>query len=181
MKTRSLLLLVGTLLPGAALAQEMHMAHSPGGVGSVRPLYDMAKNWLTRSADQMSEANYGFKPTPEVRSFGELIGHLADSQYLFCSAAMGEPNPSKASFEKTTAKADLVQALKASFTYCDGAYQLSEAKSMEEVTLPFEDMKGTRLWVLMFNVAHDNEHYGNIVTYMRMKGMVPPSSQTAGR
>ncbi len=175
-KTRSLFILLGALVPAAAPAQQMPMAHGEGGVNAVKPLYEMAKGWITKSAEQMQESNYGFKPTPEVRSFGQLIGHVANSQYLFCSAVKGEPNPSKADFEKTTAKADLVKALKDAFTYCDGAYQTPEMQAMQEVTL-FEGMKGSKLWALMFNVAHDNEHYGNIVTYFRLKGMVPPSSQ----
>ncbi len=179
MKTRSLFILLGALIPVAAPAQEMHMAHGNGGLDAVRPVYDMAKGWLTRAAEQMPEENYSFKPTPEVRSFGQLIGHVANAQYLMCSAIKGEANPSKADFEKTTGKAALVQALKDSFTYCDAAYQIPEMKAMEEVTL-FEGMKGSRLWALMFNAAHDNEHYGNVVTYMRLKGLVPPSSQRSG-
>jgi uncharacterized damage-inducible protein DinB len=138
----------------------------------------MPKGWLMRSAEQMSEANYSFKPTPQVRSFGQIIGHLADAHYMFCSTAKGEANPSKAELEKTTGKVALIQALKDSYAYCDGAYQLDDAKAMEEVS--FEGMKGSRLWALAFNMAHDNEHYGNIVTYFRIKGMVPPSSQQSG-
>lgn len=176
MKTPSLMILLGTALPSAALAQ-MPMSHG-GGVASVTPLYEMAKGWLTKSAEQMPEANYSFKPTPEVRSFGQIIGHVANSQYFFCSAVKGEENPSKADFEKTTAKADLVKALKDSFAYCDGAHQINDMKAMEEITVM--NMKGSRLWGLTFNTAHDFEHYGNIVTYLRLKGMVPPSSQQGG-
>lgn len=179
MKTRSLLILLGTLIPGAAMAQQMPMASSAGGVGAVRPIYEMNKSWLTRSAEQMPESNYSFKPTPEVRSFGQIIGHVANAQYMICSAAKGEANPSKADFEKTTAKADLVTALKDSFTYCDAAYQMPDTKAMEDAT-PIETMKGSRLWALMFNLSHDSEHYGNIVTYLRLKGLVPPSSQQTG-
>ncbi len=153
------------------------MMHGPAGpVASVRPLYDMAKGWLIRSAEQMSEANYAFQPTPEVRTFGQLIGHVANANYLFCSTVKGEKNPSTSDFEKTTSKAALVQALKDAFAYCDAAYQIADMKAMEEVTL-MEGMKGSRLWALVFNLAHNNEHYGNVVTYFRLKGMVPPSSQ----
>jgi uncharacterized damage-inducible protein DinB len=161
--------------PGIALAQQMPTHGSGGGVASVRPLYDMAKGWLVRSAEQMPEEHYSFKPTPEVRSFGQLIGHVANASYLFCATAKGEQNPSKTDLEKTSSKAALVQAIKDAFAYCDGAYQITDMKAMEEVTL--FGMKGSRLWALMFNVAHDNEHYGNLVTYFRLKGMVPPSSQ----
>lgn len=156
--------------PGAGLAQQM------GDVGATRALYDMTKGWLVRSAELMPEENYSFKPTPDARSFGQLIGHVANASYLFCSTAKGENNPSTSDFEKTTSKAALVKAIKDAFAYCDGAYQITDAKATEEVTL-FGSMKGSKLWTLMFNVAHDNEHYGNIVTYLRLKGLVPPSSQ----
>ncbi|MBI2404383.1 MAG: DinB family protein [Gemmatimonadetes bacterium] len=172
------LALVGA--PAAGLSQEMPMMHGQAGaVASVRPLYDMSKGWLIRSAEQMSEANYAFQPTPEVRTFGQLVGHVANANYLFCSTVNGEQNPSASDFEKTTSKAALVQALKDAFAYCDTAYQIADMKAMEEVTL-MGSMKGSRLWALVFNVAHNNEHYGNVVTYFRLKGMVPPSSQGGG-
>lgn len=177
MKTRMLMVLLGAALPGAAVAQ-MPMSHG-GGVASVKPVYDIVKGYLSKSAEQMPEANYSFKPTPEVRSFGQIIGHVANAQFMICSAVKGEANPSKADFEKTTAKADLVKALSDSFAYCDGAYQISEMKSSEEITL-FGSMKGSRLWGLTMNASHDFEHYGNLVTYFRLKGMVPPSSQQGG-
>ncbi|MBI2615578.1 MAG: hypothetical protein HYW52_07895 [Gemmatimonadetes bacterium] len=104
---------------------------------------------------------------------------MANANYLFCSTVKGEENPSASDFEKTTSKAALVQALKDAFAYCDTAYQIADMKAMEEVTL-MGSMKGSRLWALVFNVAHNNEHYGNVVTYFRLKGMVPPSSQGGG-
>lgn len=171
MKLSTLVVLGLVVAPSAGLAQQM------GDVGATRALYDMAKDWLIRSAEQMPEANYSFKPTPDVRSFGQLIGHVANASYMFCSIAKGENNPSTSDFEKTTSKAALVQAIKDASAYCDGAYQISDMKATEEVSLPFGNMKGSKLWLLMLNVAHDNEHYGNIVTYLRLKGLVPPSSQ----
>ena len=175
MKSCTLLALAVLAAPSALPAQEMR---SPmGDVGATRALYDMAKGWLIRSAEQMPEANYAFQPTPQVRTFGQLVGHVANASYMFCSIAKGENNPSTADFEKTTSKAALVQAIKDASAYCDGAYQISDMKATEEVSLPFGNMKGSKLWLLMLNVAHDNEHYGNIVTYLRIKGLVPPSSQ----
>lgn len=170
MLRRVLLLLSLTWLPLPAAGQDK------GAVASVRPLYEMVKDWVVKSAEQMPEEHYSFKPTPEVRSFGQLLGHVANANYLMCSAAKGEANPNSRDHEKASGKPALVEAIKASFAYCDAAYQISDSRAGEEVTL-FEGMKGSRLWVLMFNVAHDNEHYGNIVTYLRLKGLVPPSSQ----
>ena len=77
----------------------------------------MAKNNIIRAAEKMPEENYAFKPTPEVRSFGQLIGHVADAQYLFCSAVLGKPNPAPGVEKSKTTKAELVQALKDAFAY----------------------------------------------------------------
>lgn len=170
MKTHHLVIALALgAIPVPAIAQ------SNAGMASVRPLYENVKGWLTRSAEQVPEEHYSFKPTPEVRSFGELMGHVANANYLFCAGATGEDNPNGTDYEKTTAKADLVAGVKASFEYCDSAFQMSDTKALEQAT--FFGQTGSRLWVLMFDVAHDMEHYGNVVTYMRLKGMVPPSSQ----
>ncbi len=165
------------MLPIVALAiTGTAQAQAGTAVSGVSTPYTVAKRFLTAAADQMPEADYGFRATEQVRTFGQLVGHVADANYLLCSIAAGEENPSKASFEKTlTAKADLVKALRDSFGYCDGKYVMADAKALEEATL--FGMKTNRVGVLAFNAAHDMEHYGNIVTYMRLKGMVPPSSQ----
>lgn len=144
-------------------------------VGSVKPLYEMGKNYLVRAAEQMPEADYGFKPTPEVRSFGQLIGHVANAHFMFCAMATGQESPNPRNLEELTAKAELVTALKESAEFCDQAYTMADAHAMDPVTV--FGMPMNKLAVLVFNAVHDWEHYGNIVTYMRLKGMVPPSSQ----
>jgi uncharacterized damage-inducible protein DinB len=153
-------------LPAAASAQ---------AVAALSPLYDNIKDNLVKAAEAVPEATYAFKPTPEVRSFGQLVGHMANANYMFCSVAKGEKSPATQDFEKTTEKAALVKALKDAFAYCDPVYKMPDASftAMHELF----GMNMTRLGWLMLNVAHDNEHYGNMVTYMRLKGMVPPSSQ----
>lgn len=142
-----------------------------------RDTMTMVRTNLVKSAEQMPEEHYAFKPTPEVRSFGELLGHVANANYMICSMATGAENPNKANIEKTvTAKADLRKALDESFAFCDAqAAAMTDEKGRETVQLFGRQMP--RLSVLHFNNAHDMEHYGNIVTYMRMKGLVPPSSQ----
>ena len=127
--------------------------------GGIKGTYNSIKNNLLKSADKMTEENYAFKPTPEVRSYGQLVGHLADAQYLFCSAVLGEKNPAPGIEKSKTSKADLVQALK------DGEMVKFFGREMAKVP------------VLALNNAHNNEHYGNIVTYLRIKGLVPPSSE----
>lgn len=160
----------------AAAAQEMaHQHHSAAGIASIQPLYERVKDLYTRSAEQSPESFFAYRPTASVRTFAEMLGHVINEHYLFCASALGEDDPNTTDFEKTTSKAELTKALAASFAYCDRAYAMAESKAMEEASL--FGQTGSRLWVLIFNVTHDSEHYGNIVTYMRMNGMVPPSSQ----
>jgi len=139
-------------------------------------LYTMAKNNIVRSAEKMPEENYAFKPTPEVRSFGQLLGHVADAQYMFCSAVLGKTPPAPGVEKSKTTKADLVQALKDAFAFCDPAYDgMTDAQASALVKFFGGDQ--AKVTVLAFNTAHNNEHYGNIVTYLRLKGLVPPSSE----
>jgi uncharacterized damage-inducible protein DinB len=167
-----------TLIAAVALSAAAHAQDNPLSAGN-KFLYTMIKANLIKAAQKMPEENYAFKPTPEVRSFGQIVGHVADAQYLFCSAVAGEKkSPDN---EKTkTSKADLVAALQEGFAYCDAVYNsMTDAVATDK--LKFFGQDATKLSVLSFNVAHDNEHYGNIVTYMRLKGLVPPSSETNSR
>jgi uncharacterized damage-inducible protein DinB len=124
----------------------------------------------------MPEDNYSFKPTPDVRTFGQLVGHVADASIMFCSQVLGEANPAK-NIEKTkTAKADLVAALKDGVAYCNKAIDgMTDAKGAQMVKLFNFSM--AKLTVLSLNTAHTDEHYGNMVTYLRLKGIVPPTSE----
>jgi uncharacterized damage-inducible protein DinB len=141
-------------------------------------IYGGLKGLLLRSAEKMPEENYGFKPTDAVRTYGQIIGHVADSQYAFCSKVLGEKNPAPKIEETRTSKADLVAGLKDAFAYCDKAYDgMTDASAGQVVKLFGQD--APRLGVLNVNNAHGAEHYGNLVTYMRMKNIVPPSSDPA--
>jgi len=140
--------------------------------------YGHVKDILLRSADKMPEENYSFKPTDTIRSYGQIIGHVADSQYYFCSVALGETNPAPKIEQTKTTKADLIAALKESIAYCDKAFDgMTDAAGAQPVKLMGRDMP--RAAALMINNMHDMEHYGNLVTYMRLKGIVPPSSEQA--
>lgn len=143
---------------------------------SEKGLYLFLSNNVVRAAEEMPEENYSFKPTPDVRSFGQLVGHVADANYMFCALASGEANPSK-NIEKTkTSKADLVAAIKDAVAYCGKTYDgMNDSKGGEMVK--FMNFNLARLSMLSLNTAHTNEHYGNMVTYFRLKGLVPPSSQ----
>jgi uncharacterized damage-inducible protein DinB len=141
------------------------------------PEYERVKGYLLRSADLMPEEHYAFKPTAAVRSFGQLVGHVAATQYVFCAAARNEPNPQQEEFEETrSAKARLVEALRASFEYCDAAYRMTDVRATAMAKIPNWGERAP-LSILVLNIAHDNEHYGNIVTYLRLRNLVPPSSQ----
>ena len=136
------------------------------------------KTILLGSAEKMPEESYNFKPTDAVRSYGQILGHVADAQYNFCALALGATNPGLKIEQTTTTKAALVAALKDAFTYCDKAYDtMTDASGAPTVKLFGTDIP--KLSVLTINNMHDIEHYGNLVTYMRMMNIVPPSSEQA--
>lgn len=150
-------------------------AQTDGGISSeVKQMYNGVKNNLVKMAEKMPEDQYGFKPTSDIRSFGQLIAHVADSQARTCSAVTGEMKSINAA-SKTT-KADLVAALKESFTLCDAAYNgLTDANATEMI----KTARGqrTRVGALAANVSHSNEEYGYMSVYLRLKNVVPPSSE----
>jgi uncharacterized damage-inducible protein DinB len=147
-----------------------------GYTATVRNRWNAVKRNVAASAQAMPDAGYAYKPTPDVRTFGELIGHLANEHYIFCSMVKGEANPFKdVDFEKKTAKADMVKAINDSIAYCDPVY--TALKDEAKTTAPIApNRRDTPFSALLLNVTHDSEHYGNIVTYLRLKGIVPPSS-----
>jgi uncharacterized damage-inducible protein DinB len=154
---------------------------NPLSAGAKRT-YDIIKNYVIKAASKMPEEHYSFKPSPDVRTFGQLVGHVADANYGFCAVAAGETPPAGGftgtnSIEKTkTSKADLEKGLAESFAYCDKVHAgMTDAAGAAIVKLFTGEM--AKLSVLEFNTHHDFEHYGNMVTYMRIKGLVPPSSE----
>jgi uncharacterized damage-inducible protein DinB len=175
-------------VPGALLAQEkpadMPASQAPAATAnpitqSEKGLYGFVSGAVIAAAQKMPEENYSYKPTPEVRSFGQIVGHVADAQYMFCSAAVGESMAPK-DIEKTkTSKADLIAALKEAQAYCMKTYAgMTDAKAAEGIKMFGFQM--TRISALSLNTAHADEHYGNLVTYMRLKGLVPPTSENQG-
>ena len=169
---RFLLTILSLLLASAAVAQSQGNPFSDFN----KRAYGRLKDILLRSADKMPEENYNFKPTDAVRSWGQIIGHVADAQYLFCSIALGEKNPEPKIEQSKSSKADLIAALKDGFAYCDKAYDgMTDASGAQMVSLFGRDTP--KLDVLVVNNMHNMEHYGNLVTYMRLKNIVPPSSE----
>ena len=145
-------------------------------VASIKGTFDLVKGNILKAAAQVPDDLYAFKPTPDVRSMGALFAHIADANFMICAAASGD-KPTMSGIEKEkTAKTDVVAALEASFTFCESAFTgMTGARANETVKFMLPGTH-TRLGILAFNNAHDFEHYGNVVTYMRLKGMVPPSS-----
>jgi uncharacterized damage-inducible protein DinB len=174
-------------VPGAVLAQGSTSAPAQAPVAapanpisaSQNKMYTMLSGIVVAAAEKMPEENYSFKPTPDVRTFGQLVGHLADSQYFFCSSVVGETKPPSAIEKTKTSKTDLVAALKEAVAYCSTTYAgMTDAKGSEMMKMMNYDF--AKLTVLSANTAHDYEHYGNMVTYMRLKGIVPPTSEKSG-
>jgi uncharacterized damage-inducible protein DinB len=135
--------------------------------------YNAVKNNILKSAEKMSEENYAFKPTPEIRSFAEVLDHVADAQMRTCAAVAGDEKTVSAMGK--TSKADVMAALNAAFAECDKAYDsLTDANLSESI----KTGRGQRskLGALVGNTTHDNEQYGIMTVYMRLKGIVPPSS-----
>ena len=167
------------LLCGAvsAAAQQPAMPRTGDAmVASIRAIYDRVRSNLTRAADMMSEHDYGYRPTADVRTFGELIGHIANGNFAFCAAALGAENPNKVNIERTVRdRPGLISTLAKSFAWCDPAYQISDADASGPAFLM--GAQRTRYDALVINNSHDDQHYGNIVTYMRLRGLVPPSTQ----
>jgi uncharacterized damage-inducible protein DinB len=141
--------------------------------------YNTAKLNITQSAEKVSEADYAFQPTKEVMTFAQMLGHVANSQFSYCATAKGEPNPNKDDFQKNaTTKAAIQKALADVFAYCDSVYgTMTDARAMELITSGTS--QAPRAGRLIGNLTHVNEHYGNLVTYMRIKGYVPPSTERA--
>jgi uncharacterized damage-inducible protein DinB len=167
--------LITRLLAGALAlsAQAPDMKTLSGGA---QALHAQTKKAIVAAAEKMAAEDYDYAPTTGVRTFGQLVGHVADAQYLFCSAAMGEDHPAPGAEKSKHTKADLVAALKEGMAYCDKAYAATTEANVAQI-VKFFGGERTRLNVLSFNTTHNYEHYGNMVTYMRMKGVVPPTSE----
>lgn len=177
-------------LSGVASAQTsdggFDKALSTSLAASAKALHATIRRDVAEAADAMPAEDFAFKPTPEVRSFAQLVGHLVNANFFFCSQAKGEASsPSTTNFERVADKAALIKGLTDALAYCDGVYQsTTDADFNQTVTLNgFPGMNPktttTRGLVLMFNTTHNNEHYGNIVVYLRLKGKVPPSTARA--
>ena len=156
-----------------ACASSVYAQPPAGLAGEVKQAYNSVKNNILKSAEKMPDDAYVFKPTADIRSFAEVLDHVADSQIRVCAAVAGEQKAPSA--EGKSAKADVVAALNEAFAECDKAYDsLTDANASETIKTPRGQR--TRLGSLVGNTTHDNEQYGIMTVYMRLKGVIPPSS-----
>jgi uncharacterized damage-inducible protein DinB len=179
---------VPTVRPMPPMARPGDTSGSPI-VRSAQGAYDTMKGYLLAAAAEMPSQDYGFRPATlpaadkaEIRTFGQVVGHVAQANFLFCAAAEAQAPPAGTqTIEQTkTTKADLVPALTDSFASCDRAWAgTTDANAAQPGRYPdsLALRPPTRLGALVFNTVHAAEHYGNLVTYLRAKGLVPPSSQ----
>ena len=146
-------------------------------------MYTAVQNNIFAAVEQFPEDKYTWQPTPEVRSWARLIGHLTDDNNGACwslaglterPAVVDAPNGVESAANKK-AKADLVAGLRASIDLCGKAFAAVSPATMNE---PLGNR--SKIGALIYNTSHTNEHYGNLVTYMRLQNMVPPSSQPRG-
>ena len=185
MKRVFIVVLLGIVLAIPAVAQTGQQTSPKDPMATwLHNAFNSNRKNIEKSAEKVSEDLYGLRPGPqeEVRTFGQILGHLANFNYLWCSQAKGEKNPGQGSdFEKLASKAALLRALSDAFAYCDSAYAaLTDASGLEVITVTQENGRKAqvpRMSLLVLNYGHNNDHYGNLVTYMRIKSIVPASSE----
>ena len=125
---------------------------------------------IMKSAEAMPESKYGYRPTKEVRSFAEILNHLADISYILCSNAKGEANPDTTN--AANSKTEVLGRLKGAFGYCDGAYSAFTDVHLND-RADFFGFKTNKMFILTQVGNHDALHYGNLVTYLRINSLVP--------
>ena len=178
---RVLSLAIGVSLVASAV-------YAQGGPGGGQPVglaagmqasYNRIKGLVTASADKLSEADYAFKPTNEIRGYGQLWGHVANFHYGTCAQAKGVPNPNQGNNLENTAttKAAVVKALADSYAFCDDAFAALTDQSMVEMVTGGRGGARAKGAVLNQILEHDNEMYGIGTVYQRLKGVVPPSTE----
>ena len=160
----------------AVLASPLSLSAQNPLVESLQGLFDVTKTNIMETAEMLDDEMYAYRPTAEVRSTAELLAHIANAQFSFCSGAAREANPNSENFEETrTGKGEIIEALERGFGYCERVFgRTTDAGTAGAADL--FDAPNTVGGILAFNSAHNYEHYGNLVTYMRLNGIVPPSS-----
>lgn len=179
MKNSALLpaLLLAVVFPGRAVAQAATMQPTDALIEALPVIHDAYKKYVMDTAELVPEDLCSFRPTEEVWTLGGILAHIADAGYNFCSSAAREENPKTEAFRTSrTTKARIIDALVASFTYCDPVYEAPADTDLVERTTFGGEGDYAVATILAANSAHLGDHYGNLVTYMRINGIVPPST-----
>jgi uncharacterized damage-inducible protein DinB len=171
------LAIIGMLIPGVARAQEMPAGKTFALAAELVRGYQNVQRNLTEAAEKMPADQYNFKPTPEIRPFGQLVAHAAIEQFGMCAVLKGEPNPKKSEKEDATrTKDEAIALLKASTTYCDPLVTALTDAAMPELT-KMESNQVAKGLVPISVIAHGDEMYGTMAVYLRLKGIVPPTTE----
>jgi len=179
------MLAAGAALPASAQTTDagFWMVLSPSFANTAKVMHSSIRRNLAEAAEAMPAGDYSFKPAPEVRSFAQVVGHVVFANRLLCAQAKGEQTPTIENYEQLSDKAQLVKALNEALSYCDQVYnETTDANFSQPIKVGVARLGSadtTRGAALNFNVTHNNEHYGNIVVYLRLKGHVPPSTARA--
>ena len=176
-----------TLFLGAALAaaqapspaanQPAPPAKPLSAPADVQRAYNGLKANILKAADKMPAESYSFRPTPDIRTFARVVNHVTEAQVRICGTLNGTAPDALAKVPPETAdKATIQAALQASFGECDKAYAaLTDDNLLQMLTLG--QITRTRIGFAWGNVSHDNEQYATLALYLRLKGLVPPSSE----
>src|ERR1700744_5311582 len=174
---RIVLAVVALNLSLASLANAQISPNLPNPTGAPNPLTTTLsifrsnmQDKIMKAADAMPESRYSYRPTKDVRSFGEIVTHLADISYIVCSNAQGEAPPGPAGAKAS--KPEIWASLKGAFAYCDGVYS-GFTDAHLNAPADFFGFKTNKMFLLTQVGNHDALHYGNLVTYLRLNGLVP--------
>ena len=162
MKSRVLLILCCLIFSASYICgQAAPPAQSPDTATALRDNFNEVSGWVSKAAEMVPDDKYSYKPVDSVRTFGQLVAHIADSYNYFCARGAGNNVEWADPIEKgNTDKATVMPKLKLALDRCTEVYKGNNG----------------RVGPLLGNVGHTSLHYGNIITYMRMMGLKPPSS-----
>jgi hypothetical protein len=175
---RVMCVVAGLMVSGVAIGQAPAAPAGPTGpAGEVQRSYAAQKGNILKAADKMPAADYQFKPTPEVRTYARVVNHVTEAQLKTCGAInRTAPNDLAKVPAETADKSAIIDALKASFGECDKAFASTTDANLGDMFDVF-NAKRSRIGILWGTVSHDNEQYATLALYLRLKNLVPPTSE----
>jgi len=175
MKTESISTAIALLAIAGSVLRAQSPAPTTGPASEVLRSYSTLKPNVIKAAEKMPDADFQFKPTEDIRTFARVVNHITEAQFRTCGTLNGSKDIAKPPAD-TADKATIVAALRASYDECDKAYMaLTDSNITEIITLG--QNKRSRIGMAWGNVSHDNEQYAELSTYLRLKGIAPPTSE----